>query len=314
MTAGRIGVLGAGGMGSAFAAFLARAGHDVVLIGRGGEHARAIADRGLVVRPPGETSWSVGLDVALHAADLPPASLDAVVILTKTYDTSPAARSVVPALAPGGVAVSLQNGLGLASRLAAVFGEERSLVGATTVGAALLSPGRISISGATATGETFTCMGEMDEARGGRRAAGLVGALNAAGLPATHTPQVSEQIWRKLALAVMSPVSSVLRLTVGQVWATAEGRSLVRQMFDEVVAVASAQRVILDPDDAWAHASRVFEGTGEHYTSMCADVMNGRETELSSMAGAVHRLAAERGVPAPAHGFVLGMLGALGVR
>ena len=40
--AGRIGVLGAGGMGSAFAAHLARSGADVVLIGRGSAHVTAL--------------------------------------------------------------------------------------------------------------------------------------------------------------------------------------------------------------------------------------------------------------------------------
>ncbi|MFI6451838.1 ketopantoate reductase family protein [Streptosporangium amethystogenes] len=314
MKAGRIGVLGAGGMGSAFAALLARSGHDVVLIGRGSEHVRAVAERGLAVLPPDGRPWTVALDVSPHAEDLPPGSLDAVVILTKAYDLQAAACSVAPALTPGGVAVSLQNGLGLAPRLAAVFGDERSLVGTTTVGAALQGPGRISVSAATAAGESFTYLGEMGEARGGSRAAGVVAALSAAGIPSAYLPQVGEEIWRKLALAVMSPVSSVLRLTVGQVWASDEGRSLVRRMFDEVVAVALAQQVRLDPDRAWAHASQVFEGTGEHYTSMCADVMNGRRTELSSMAGAVHRIGREQGVPVPTHGVVLEMLGALGVR
>jgi len=127
-------------------------------------------------------------------------------------------------------------------------------------------------------------------------------------------PDVAVPVWGKLALAVMSPISAVLRLTVAGVWGSADGRGLVEAMFDEVVAVAGSQGVALDRDAAWAHASRVFAGTGEHYTSMCTDVLKGRRTELASMAGAVRSLAEAAGVPVPVHATVLALLGALGVQ
>ena len=57
----------------------------------------------------------------------------------------------------------------------------------------------------------------------------------------------------------------------------------------------------------------MFAGTGEHYTSMCTDVMKGRPTELAAMAGAVQSLASAAGVPVPVHATVLSMLRAQGV-
>ncbi|MFW3169317.1 ketopantoate reductase family protein [Geodermatophilus sp. CPCC 206100] len=309
---GRIAVVGAGGMGSAFAAFLARAGTDVVLVGRGGEHVRAVADRGLRVVPPGDDAWQVAVPVAVTAADLSPGSVDVLVVLTKTYDSAAAVTAAAPALAPGGVAVSLQNGLGNDAVLAGAVGGRRALVGVTTVGATVRSPGTISITGSTAERRSLTHVGASGQAQAGDRADDVVAALDAAGLPAVHARPVDVAIWGKLAMAVMSPVSSVLRATVGTVWGHPEGRALVERMFDEVVAVARTQGVALDRDAAWAHASRVFEGTGEHHTSMCSDVMAGRRTELSAMAGAVADLAAAGGVPAPVHTTVLSMLHVLG--
>jgi 2-dehydropantoate 2-reductase len=310
--AGRIAVLGAGGMGSAFAAFLARAGSDVVLVGRGGAHVRAVADRGLRVVPPGEDAWQVDVPVAVTAADLPPASVDVLVVLTKTYDSAAAVTGAAPALAAGGVAVSLQNGLGNDAVLAAAVGGSRALVGVTTVGATVQSPGEVSITGSTAARRSLTHVGAAGQARAEDRADEVVAALDGAGLPAVHARPVDVAIWEKLALAVMSPVSSVLRATVATVWRHPEGRALVEAMFDEVVAVARAQGVDLDRDAAWAHAARVFDGTGEHHTSMCSDVMAGRRTELSAMAGAVADLAARSGVPVPVHTTVLAMLHVLG--
>ena len=60
---------------------------------------------------------------------------------------------------------------------------------------------------------------------------------------------VAELIWGKLALAAMSPLSSVLRRDRGAgLGAAPEGRALVERMFDEVVAVAGAEGVALDRD------------------------------------------------------------------
>lgn len=312
--AGRIGVLGAGGMGSAFAAFLARSGHDVVLVGRGGEHVAAVARDGLLVQPPAGEPWRVAVPVAARAADLEPASLAALIVLTKAFDAAGAVEAAAPALAPDGVAVSLQNGLGLDAALAGAVGAERALVGTTTVGATRQEPGRVTITPVTAQGRAQNHVGQLGVAAGGARGAGVVAALTAAGLPATAHEHVGAQVWAKLALAVMSPVSAVLRATVGAVWASAEGRALVEEMFDETLVVAAAEGVALDRERAWAHAGAVFDGTGEHLTSMCSDVLAGRRTELASMAGAVHGLARRHGVPAPVHRVVLGLLGAAGVR
>lgn len=310
----RVGIVGAGGMGSAFAAFLARAGHDVVLIGRGGAHVRAVAAHGLRVVPPQKEPCHVQPETAVHAAELSDDSLDVLILLTKTYDTAQAAASGAHALKPDGVAVSLQNGLGNDAVLAAEFGPRRSLVGATTVGATVQRPGEVSISALAAERRSITHLGAMGRAGGEDRADDVVEILNASQLPATHARPVAVPVWEKLALAVMSPISAVLGQTVGRVWASADGRALVEQMFDEVVAVAAQQGVGLDRKAAWEHACRVFTDTGEHYTSMCTDVQEKRPTELAYMAGAVSRLAEAGGIPVPVHTTVLRMLGVLGAQ
>jgi 2-dehydropantoate 2-reductase len=302
-------------MGSAFAAHLARAGEDVVLIGRGSAHVRALAAGPLQVDPPGGVPWKVDVPVALHAADVAPGSLDVLLVLTKSYDLAEAVRAAAHVLAPAGVVVPLQNGLGTDAPAADVFGDDRTLVGTTTVGAALQEPGRITVSVSTAAGQSRTDLGRMGRARGSHERGEQVAAtLTAAGLATAASTQVDRLIWGKLALASMSPLSSVLRVTVATVWNSAEGRALVERMFDEVVAVAAAEGVRIDRDEALAHATRTWAGTGEHYTSMCTDVMNGRRTELDGMGAAVARLGAAHGIPVPVHATVLDLLGVAGVR
>lgn len=311
----RIGVLGAGGMGTAFAAHLARDGADVLLIGRGSAHVAALAERPLQVDPPDDEPWTVTVPVAAHAADVPGASIDVLLVLTKSYDLAEAMRTAAHVLAPDGVAVPLQNGLGTDARVADAVGDERTLVGTTTVGAQLQEPGRISLSAATAAGQTLTVLGRMGRGRAPLdRGVAVAEQLTKAGLPTEASTKVDELIWGKLALAAMSPVSAVPRVTVGAVWRSPEGRALVERMFDEVVAVAAAEGVHLDRAAAWAHAVKTYAGTGDHYTSMCTDVRLGRRTELADMAGAVRRLGEQHGVPVPAHAAVLDLLALSGVR
>lgn len=300
-------------MGSAFAAFLAEAGHDVLLVGRGGAHIEGVARHGLLVRPPEGPPYSAKVQACSHASQVQPESVDVLIVLTKAFDTAEATRGASHVLAPGGVAVSLQNGLGNDRVLADTFGSERALIGVTTVGAARQEPGEISISAMTAEGASRTHIGATRVATGSVHAAEVAALLTAARLPTEHAEDIEKAIWEKLAMAVMSPVSAVVGSTVGNVWRHDAGRELVRSMFDEVMAVATSEGVAVDPDGAWLHASRTFEGTGEHYTSLCTDVMKGRRTELHSMAGEVARIGAVHGLSLPVHDVVLRLLRVLDV-
>lgn len=309
----RVAILGAGGMGSAFAALLARSGNDIRLIGRGGAHAKVVARDGLTIRPAGGREYTVGMPVHVHGAQAPDASIDMLIVLTKAFDTETAVSSVAHALGQDGVVVSLQNGLGNDEVLAKTVGGERALAGVTTVGAAVQEPGLVSLSPMTAAGQTLTWFGMTKVATGAAHGRELAELLTGAGLPAQFLENVEAVLWEKLALAVMSPISAVMRSTVGNVWRHKEGRELVRQMFDEVVRVAAAEGVQLDAEHAWGRAVQTFEGTGEHYTSMCTDVMLGRPTELSSMAVEVARRGARHGLDLPAHEVMLRILASMDV-
>jgi len=300
----RIAVVGAGGMGTAVAAFLARAGADVLLIGRTRPHIDAIAASGVVVDQPDGTSFTSRPAATADPASVPRGSVAALVVLTKTFDTDQAAEATAHVLASDGIAVSLQNGLGNELVLARHFGTERSLPGVTTIGAQRHEPGRITVSPSTAAGASISHIGGprvTDQSAALERALWLAEVLTGARLPAQAAADADHDIWGKLALAVMGPASAVLRRTVGDTWDQPDARALIRDMFDEAVAVAAAEGVALEPEAAWAHAVRTYEGTGGHMTSMCTDVVQGRRTEIDAMAGEVVRRADLWGIDVPVH-------------
>ena len=82
-------VLGAGALGTVIAAYLARAGHDVVLIARG-ERARHLTKNGVIVA--GLDNFTADLELVAQPQNL--SSTDVLILATKTYATAVAIAAV----------------------------------------------------------------------------------------------------------------------------------------------------------------------------------------------------------------------------
>ena len=302
-----IAVVGAGGIGTAIAGLLARSGTDVVLVGRSPAHVDAITTDGLRIDLPDGRSWHTPLEATVHPASAGPC--DHVIVATKAFDTAAAARTAEPLVGPGTWVTTVQNGLGNDAVLAASFGSERVLPGLTTIGAERRAPGVVYVSDSTARGASVTHVGPP-RAPGGtlEGARALAAHMDAAGLPVSPTDAIDQEIWKKLALAVMGPVSALLGATVGATWEEQPARGLVERLHDEVVAVAHAAGVPVDREASWAHAVATFEGTGHHYTSMATDIIQGRQVEIGAITGSVVDLAGRLGVDVPAASAVVALV------
>lgn len=293
-------IVGAGAMGSVFGGHLALAGHEVTLVDVREDHVQAIRERGLEMHRP--TAEDAVVQVA--ATTDPKAELgevDVALFLCKGWATVDAARSVSHALRPDGWAVTVQNGLGNARRLAEVFDAGQVVPGTTTVGAMTEGPGVVTTSPGTAQGQSLTQIGPPETADGIPQGLEYVAAeLTAAGLPTEVLPSADTVIWTKLAMASsMGCLTAILRRTVQDVVDDPTAWGLWNDMFDEVIAVATAKGVDLDADAIRQHCHDTFAGVGHHATSMAADVVAGRQTEIDTLAYELAREADEVGVLVP---------------
>ncbi len=296
----RVAILGAGAMGSVFGGHLALAGHDVTLVDIRRDHMEKVSRDGLIMRRPDGTSETIAV-----AATADPKSdvreVDLVVVLCKAFANQDAASSIAHAVTDSTLVATVQNGLGNDRALAEVLGPERVVPGTTTVGAEQYEPGVTTMSLSTADGTSITQFGpprtEPAVTDNVRRVAD---ALSAAGLPTKALDSADTVIWTKLAMAgPMGPVTAVLRRTVIDVWTDEHGRALIRSLFDETVAVAHALGIALDGEATWQHCLETFQGVGPHVTSMAADVLARRRTEIDAFCGEVARLGDQHGVPTP---------------
>ena len=139
----KIAVMGAGSVGCYFGGLLARAGHDVTLIGRA-VHVQAIHRDGLLL-----DTQTFREHVRIRAESDAGAVKDAGLLLfcVKSIDTESAAASMAPHLAEDAVVLSLQSGVDNAQRLESVL-RQRVLPAVGYVATEMVAPGTSSTGAA----------------------------------------------------------------------------------------------------------------------------------------------------------------------
>jgi 2-dehydropantoate 2-reductase len=288
----RIAVMGAGGVGGYFGARLAQGGHDVAFVARGA-HLAAMRERGLTVRSAlGEARLPRPV-VTDDPATLAPAYI--VVFAVKLWDTESEAETVRPLVACGGVIVPFQNGVGSIERIGAIVGAERVMGGVAQIAATIAEPGVIGHTGTMARlrfGPATTAQQPAAEA--------LLAACNASGIDAELVADIRRALWEKFVfLAAFSGLTSVARQPIGVLRADPEVRGTLEAAMREAWAVGRAQGIAL-ADDFVARQMQFADGLpAEMKSSMLNDLVAGNRLEAPWLCGAVARMAAAAGVPAP---------------
>jgi len=225
-------------------------------------------------------------------------------VLVKAWQTERAARQLRDCLAPDGLAVTLQNGIGNLEALAGALGRSRCAVGVTTLGANLLEPGR-----ARAAGEGMVTLEEHP------RSERIVSLLATAGLEVATTLDVTALLWGKLVInAAINPLTALLRIPNGELLERPTVRSLMAVTAQEAAAVAAAQEIALPYPDPVCAVEAVAQRTAANHSSMLQDVLRGAPTEVDAINGAVARAGERSGVPTPVNRALWGLVKGLGGR
>jgi 2-dehydropantoate 2-reductase len=291
-------------MGGSLAAEARAAGHDVTVV----DVNRALADHvnahGLTVDTPQGT---VTADVRAVTEPGEAPGADVVVVFVKAQHTESAARALAPALGPGTVVVTLQNGWGNADVLARHLPVERLVMGVTYNSC---TAGGLGHCAHTGQGATFvgphTPGGDLEPAR---RAAEF---LTSAGWGAEATGEVRTEIWKKLVLnAATLPTAALTLLPAGDLGRPGPMLDLVDGLTREAVAVAAAQGLDIDAAERTATIHAVLDRAGRGKASMLQDVEARRKTEIEVVNAAVVRAGEQHGVDAPLNRAMVALVGGL---
>lgn len=294
----RISVFGAGSLGSAIGGLLA-ATNEVALVGRR-PHVDEIRRNGLTL--VGDTTRSVRLKAVESVRGLTPPEL--LIVATKAYDTREAVRICKPWTDKETMVLTLQNGLGNLEFLRAWKGR-RAFGGTTTMGATLLSPGKVRVSG---IGKTII---GADMNPGG--AAMLVRVFSKAGFPVKARNDISREIWAKAVIsACINPMTAVLRVPNGRLLDSPILSRLVREVCQECVEVALSEGIRLSSASMYARVRAVARDTSRNLSSMLQDVERGNRTEIGQINGSFCRIGGDKGIPTPLNNALVAMIDSLG--
>ena len=220
------------------------------------------------------------------------ASVTVAVLAVKSWQSERAARLAAGVLAPDGLAVTLQNGLGNLEKLAKCVGAERAVAGVTTQGAALLAPGYVRYGGG---GETFFALCASTRARLQKLAA----LFEAASFPARLTVELEGLLWGKLAInAGINALTALLSIPNGELLSRPDACEIMLAAARETEAVATALGVEM-PFDASEEVSKVAASTGSNFSSMMQDMLRGAPTEIDAINCAISHEAVRHGVTTP---------------
>ena len=275
-------ILGAGSLGTLWAARLARAGLPVSLLLRD-------ADSLARYRAAGGLSLVEGDQCSLYPIPAQTcrgtAPIERLLLACKAYDAEEAAASLAPRLAPGAEIILLQNGLGSQQAVAERLPKSRCIFASSTEGAYREGAFRVVFAG---SGHTW--LGQPGQAQ----APAWLSELSQAGIPHQWSADILGKLWRKLALnCAINPLTVLHGCRNGG----------LRDFPEEVAALCDELAELLrqtGQDEAAGglheQVQAVIEHTAANYSSMYQDVQAGRRTEISFLLGYACREAQHLGL------------------
>ncbi len=287
----RTAILGCGALGSVIGGLLLEARQDVIFIERDPSEVALIRQRGL--RIDGVSGDRILYPTIFHCDDQPDLC-DLVLVLVKAYDTVSTIPILSKILAPGGLILTLQNGVGNYESLEAHF-PGRVLLGATTMGAMTISQGYVRH-----TGFGDTVIGEADGVVTARTSAIVQLLRTMSGGSVQITDNAVGTVWSKLIInAAINAPCALLRIKNGALPKNPAGRQLIHEIVYECLSIAKAKGISLLFDNPEDRVLEVCHGTAENVCSMLQDMRARRKTEIGYINGALAKEADRLGLSAP---------------
>ena len=282
-----IAVVGVGGVAGYFTAQLGEAGHDPVCCVRRPFTELVVhtnAGAGPVLRSePRVFTDPAALGEA--GVDLPAAW---VFVGVKAHDTPGISGWLQALCGPHTVVVALQNGTEATERLDPLVGRATVLPAVVYCGAELLAPGvvehrqhhRLVVPAGTA-------------------AHGLAALFAGTPVEVVASGDWEADAWSKLCANAIANGVTALTARRSEVFAEPAAERLAASIGAEVVAVAAAAGVVVDPGLPAVVAGVLASSPEGSGTSMLYDRLAGRALEGDAIYGAVARAGEARGVPTP---------------
>ncbi len=296
-------ILGAGAMGMLFGGYLSQENSVWLLDVDQGRVNKINAD-GVTVREKDGRDRRFCPSAVTGPAGLP--VMDLVLVFVKSMFTVDALEKNRALIGPDTYLMTLQNGAGHEAKLLRFADREHVVIGSTQHNASVLENGRTYHGG---TG--ITSIGLLDGES--EAVAHIAARFTACGFPCVTSGDVKRQIWTKLFTnTAASALTAVLQVPLGFLYDDPHARALMGELCREAVAVANAEGAAqFDEAEVIQGVEAVCRNAKDGYTSIYADIRDGRRTEVDTISGSVLEAARALGLSVPYHEMVVKMIHAL---
>lgn len=305
----RIVVVGAGAIGGATAAFMAKGGIDVTLVCKRKAIADLIHESGLhIIGKRGE--HFIKLKTVVDITDLD-GKFDYCLIATKANDLENAAHKALAFLAPDGLIVSLQNGICI-DTLVKTVGSEKAAGAVVTWSCTMCSDAHLEI-----TGEGGFILGMMGGCNDSRILK-LKQAMDKMA-PTAVTETILSELYSKLIInSGITCGGAMTGQTLGEMLLKRCARLFFIQIVKEDLAVANAMNLHVPPfggklnyykfmkGDSWFSKLRrhiILLVVGLKYrklkSSSLTSLQRGGKTEVDTLNGWISNKGAQLNIPTP---------------
>jgi 2-dehydropantoate 2-reductase len=293
-------ILGAGAIGSLWACYAQRSGHNTELIFR--DHSSLAAYRqhgGIRFTANGQTDL---LKIPARCPATIAAPIQQLLITTKAQQTLTALAAIAEYIQPDASLVLLQNGLGIAEQVQQQFPKARLFKASTTEGA--YRPSRFAVVHA---GRGQTLIGSAAD-----KVDAIAQSLSFAPLTVSPSDNIDAVLWRKLAInCAINPLTVIHRCRNGELLDKPEALVQIASVVEEILQLSK----ILNLDQGLANLHEqvldVARATANNRSSMLQDIESGKETEIEAITGYLCRLAIKHSMQLPTNEELLAQVKAI---
>ena len=302
----RIGIIGAGSIGSLFGGYLAyyrteEFEQEIIFFCRK-SHCDAINERGLIIQNKKGSTHILGIKAYENLSmflekkkDAKEFNFDYIIISTKSTDLENVLNEYKEIIKKSTYIVILQNGIGNEELVAKYYEREKIIRIITSHGALLKDPGIVLHSGVG-----FVEIGFPFRKTSLSKLRFFSSFLSLSGLKANVVENIEELIWEKAFVNIaINPLGALTRLENGELIKDASILKIMELLINESVSVSLKLGINLPEKDYFNLAKDVASQTRENKNSMLQDILRSNPTEIDYLNGKIVEIGKKLGLTTP---------------
>lgn len=295
----KIAVIGAGAMGSIYAAHLSK-NNEVYLVDINKEVVDKINKDGLKIEENSEVNL-YHPKATINSNEI--GKVDLIILFVKSVFSENALESNKNLIDENTIIMTLQNGAGHENILKKFVPEERIIIGTTEDNGAAKD-----IAYVKRGGEGNTNLGLISE-KSKINLMDIKDIFEKSDFKVHIHKNIQQLIWNKIITnASLSVVTGILQCSIGFIARDEYAWEMTKGLFEEVIKTGEAQGLVFDREKELEKVKSVSINSPDGYTSIYQDLKAGRKTEVNMISGEIVRVGREKNVDVPLSRFVVNMV------